>query len=100
MPGCTHSAVKVRYLFQNFLTRTEYESNSNRLWSRGNYNIIGRCLDEVDWEYELQSLDVDSQYCIFINFLFPLIHKYVPLAVIDNKGSVPWTLNPPRELIR
>ena len=47
-----------------------------------------------------KSPDVDSQYCIFINFLFPLIHKYVPFADIDNKGAVPWTLNLPCELIR
>ena len=62
--------------------------------------MIGRCLDEIDWEYELQSLDANSQYCIFLDFLIPLIHRYVPLADIDNKASVPWTINPPRELLR
>ena len=100
LPGCSHGAVKIRYLFQEFTARTAHESSMNRLWSRGKYNIIGRCLDAIDWEYELESHDVDTQYCVFVNYLFPLICKYVPLADTFNKGSVPWSVNPPREMLR
>ena len=100
LPGCSHGAVKIRYLFQEFTARTDHESSMNRLWSRGKYNIIGHCLDAIDWEYELESLDVDAQYCVFVNYLFPLIRKYVPLTDTFNKGSVPWSVNSPCEILR
>ena len=100
-PRCCHCIVKVSYLFQDFRNSNESMLGTpDRLWSMGKYGMLGRCLDFIDWEYEFQNLDVNSQYSVFLRYMLPLIDKFVPLSNASTNKVSPWPLNPPRSLLR
>ena len=103
LPNCAHSPVLVSYLYQslpepNFIS---FDCSAvERLWTKSRYDLLFRCLADIDWESELDMLMPDAQYLRFINIISPLIDRFVPPKVSSNRSSVPWTKNPPRELIR
>ena len=102
LPGCSHSPVKVDYIFQNF-PRSNVDNPSSvdveRLWTKGRYDLISSCLRDVDWDMELCTLLPPDQYNRFIAILTPLIERFVP-AKSTNSFSVPWPKNPPRAMVR
>ena len=103
LPNCAHSPVLVNYIYQ-FLPDSDVASNESSsieyLWSRGRFDLLSRCLADVDWESELDTLLPDAQYCKFLNIIHPLIDRFVPVKVPSAKSPFPWTKNPPRQLTR
>ena len=57
LPGCDHCPVITDYVFQDRDFQPNANENTNIfLWGRGKYNLFYRCLQVMDWEYELQLL--------------------------------------------
>ena len=103
LPNCAHSPVLVSYLYQSLPESNFVSFNYNsveRLWTKGRYDLLSRCFADIDWEAELDMLLPDAQYHRFINIISPLIDRFIPPKLSSNCSSVPWTKNPPRELIR
>ena len=54
----------------------------------------------VNWQCELLYLSPNEQYVRFLQILRPLIEKFVPAISLTQDRSPPWTLNPPRHMLR
>ena len=100
LPSSRHCPVLVNYVFQDLNTTISTNGQRDRIWTKGNYNLMSTCLQSVDWEHELCSLPANRQYSRLLNILFPLIEDFVPVSDINRKSSVPWSVNPPRRLER
>ena len=98
LPACSHGVVSVEYFFQNCAAVGNELLSTTRLWSKGNYSLISEKLAEVDWVTEFLGKDVQEQYTRLLDFLEVLIERYVPVSRASAKP--PWTLNPPRSLLR
>ena len=57
-------------------------------------------LDEIDWNQEFDNLGVQDQYRKFLDIVVSLEERYVPVSSSGNNLNVPWSLNPPRVLVR
>lgn len=79
LPNCGHCPVILTYYFQSGVT-TENVDLPKRSWHRAKYNKINDYLLEVDWQFELQNLTLDSMYGRFLSISRPLIDLYVPLS--------------------
>ena len=100
-PHCGHGQVLFKYVFQSVVHQSVGSASAEcRIWSRGNYQLIGRCLSQIDWDYEFESLDVNEQYETFLNIIQPLVERFVPPIETSRVNSVPWAKNPPRSLRR
>ena len=91
-----------RYVFQNIENNITGAScrKPQRLWARGDYELLGRFLREIDWYYELAYLSVNDQYEIFLKVIEPLIDRCIPLCGMKGFNKVPWAVNPPKSLCR
>ena len=102
LPSCSHVPVVVSYVFEdpNFNSLSVSNSEANRLWSKGRYDIMAGVLSGIDWEGELLNLPVELQYKKILDILKSLTDRYVPLSPPDKSDRVPWSKNPPRSLQR
>ena len=100
LPSCSHSPVLVNYVFQFSSYLQEQNFSSGRSWQKGRYNLISESLSLVDWYEELFCLGAAEQYKRFLDILYPLIERYVPIAPTYQPDKVPWPTNPPRSLCR
>ena len=102
LPGCLHSPVKVEYIFQSFLPVNDAinceDIVDERLWSRGRYDLLARCLNDVDWDTELTTLLPSDQYTKLIAILTPLVDRFIPKK--SPNSSTPWPKNPPNVIVR
>ena len=73
LPSCPHCPVLVNYVFQDLNTSISTNGQPDRIGTKGNYNLMSRCLQSVDWEHELCSLPANRQYSRLLNIFFPLI---------------------------
>ena len=99
-PSCDHGVMLLHYIFQN---SDHYNStspeNCERLWTKASYCKMNEKLSEINWEYELDFLDVPRQYDRFLAIINPLIDRFVPVKTDSNKRR-PWSSNPPMSLIQ
>ena len=61
--------------------------------------MISQGISHIDWNAELENLDVQEQYSHLLNILKPLIENFVPTKEQGPMGP-PWSTNPPRSLKR
>ena len=79
-PNCGHSPLVFQYYFQVGVYPHLPSHRPKYSWHRGNYWRINSLLCDIDWEFELQNLSVDSMFCKLKEILDPLIQQYVPTA--------------------
>ena len=70
-----------------------------RIWTKGKYELIARCLVDIDWYSELFALGAEEQYDRFLAIMWPLIDQYVPLHKSSHSNKLPWAVNPSRSLL-
>ena len=84
LPGCRHIPVVCDYTFFFAASSSVPESRDlgglvKRAWNRGKYNQLNSFLQDVDWDIELSSPDVNICLNRFLGILNPLISRFVPL---------------------
>ena len=97
---CSHSPVLCTYVFQDIGFDADNVEITQRLWTKGRFDIMSDILNVIDWDDELHDLSPDLQYRKFLNILDPMINRYVPLIDLSKKQKLPWNKNPPRNLIQ
>ena len=102
LPQCTHGPIKMLYTYQQFEDHIPMgpETQSRKIWNRANFEGMKARLDEIDWNQEFDNLGVQDQYRKFLDIAVSLEERYVPVSSSGNKLNVPWSLNPPRVLVR
>merc|ERR1711874_195506 len=60
--------------------KTKDKDRPKRLYHKGNYTEINKCLNEIDWEVEFEGKDLQQKWEIFKNILEKLLDKYIPLS--------------------
>ena len=98
-PSCSHGIVTMSYTFQGSLS-DELTNYEKRIWSRANFAAMKTHLENIDWHFTFAGMSLDEKYQSFLQTFKFLENRYVPLFKSKNKLQVPWSLNPPRELIR
>ena len=102
LPSCNHCPIIVNYVFQ-FQTADSRDPNldsCDRLWFRGNYDLLARVLSQIDWFDEFFGLNADQQYKMLLNILKPLINSFIPKRQQVKNSKLPWPVNPPNGLLR
>ena len=102
LPNCAHCPIFVDLVFQNFqfsFGDTSDIGGDYFLWAKGRYDLISRCLTDIDWNSELDTLLPNEQFNRLLNILSPMIDMYIPKRLISNSHT-PWPKNPPRDLLR
>ena len=94
-PGCHHSPV----LVDLFFTPSEGASRCARLWFKGNFDCISEELFSLDWRTLFEGLSVEDCYSLFLENLYGLIDRYVPVSSADRKNPS-WMNPPPQSLVR
>lgn len=97
LPQCQHSPVVFDYVFQ---TNPQYDHLDQGLathwhWQKGQHDVIRGHLSQIDWNYELQDLDVDSIFTKFISTQQSLIDLYV---LYKSHNSKPWYCKLPYQI--
>ena len=71
----------------------EWKRNDNerpkRLYHKGNYVEINRCLNEINWETEFEGKNLHQKWEIFKCKLEEILDRYVPLSE-PRKYTAPW----------
>ena len=70
-----------------------------KIWSRGNYALLGGSLESFNCIFGLSILCFQGQYDLFLSIILPLIEKFIPITNEKKKDSVPWAKNPPRQIV-
>ena len=100
LPGCDHCTVSCEYVFQ--MDQADPPVGplglGKRLWHRGNYGAINRCLAEIDWDFELLHRDANMSMEFLEGTLLNLCIKYVPVS--GGGVKAPWVARPPAALCR
>ena len=99
LPSCSHGIVKLLYTFQGGSQQDDL-CLDKRIWSRANYGAMKSYLQSIDWHFMFTGMTIDEMYQYFLQTFKFLEERYVPLYKPRNKLQVPWSLNPPRDLIR
>ena len=100
LPCCSHGVVLVSYVFQSiYVNKSSDVRSANRICTKGKYELIARCLVDIDWYSELFALGAEEQYDRFLAIMWPLIDQYVPLHKSGHSNKLPWAVNPPRSLL-
>ena len=101
LPGCSHGPVLVDYIFQdtNIVEALSIRDQVIRAWARGRYDLMGQCIDDIDWYDEFFTIGAKHQYKRFLDIMYSLINRYVPHAQRHSSSGVPWSVNPPRNLL-
>ena len=100
LPNCSHGVIKVLYTFQSNMDSQETGCPSNRIWSRANFRAMRSYLEQIDWRQEFADLSVNEMYQVFFRMFKLLENRYVPKRQPSNKLGVPWSINPPRGMVR
>lgn len=99
LPKCSHAVIKAEYIFQIGLNRTDDWHTAKRAWLSGNYKKINENLSHIDWQFELQFLNVENM-CNKVNeILNSLIERYVPL-IDTTRNSNSQCRKPPNSLLK
>ena len=53
--------------------------------TKASYSKMKEKLSDINWEYELEFLDVSRQYDWFMAIINPLIGRFVPVKTVSNK---------------
>ena len=71
----------------------EWKTNKNdkprRLYHKGNYTEINRCLNEVNWEAEFEGKNIHQKWEIFKSKLEEILDIFIPLSE-PKRYSAPW----------
>ena len=101
-PSFTWVPPLVELIFQNFPPVNDFinceDINYGRLWSRGRYDLLARCLNNMDWDAELTTLLPSDQYTKLIAILTPLVERFIPKK--SPNSSTPWPKNPPNVIVK
>ena len=100
LPSCGHCPVLISYVFQNRYLDFTHNYVQERLWTKGKYELMSRYLSDIDWVFELTDLSTEDMYHRFLEIINPCIERYVPLMDGNKKHTIPWKVNPPRQLER
>ena len=94
---CSHGILHLKYTLQD--VQSMKQNINKRIWKRGDYENIARKMGEFEWEVELAGMSTQQMYDKFLTITNSLIDRYVPTAPLKS-NKPPWSLNPPRELVR
>ena len=97
LPACKHGVVIINYTFQ--VQKPQARQQPKKIWTKGNYDCISRGLADTDWDSEFLGLNTQEMYDKFLAITKALTDRYIP-SCSDRMGKPPWTLNPPRDMIR
>ena len=99
LPGCDHCPTLCDYLFDAFSLPTTCTAQFVRKWHKGKYNRISSSLDDINWDFEFSSLNVQSAYRRLLELLTPLVNEYIPLSDLNSSYVLkPWKTNAPSSL--
>lgn len=96
-PGCDHCSIHCDYIFDTDV-HVRAQASQRYAWHRGNYPIINRLLQNIDWDYELDQLSPNAAFVKLKDILEPLIVQYIPLCKHTENHRLPWSRNPPTSL--
>ncbi|XP_050723119.1 uncharacterized protein LOC127001915 [Eriocheir sinensis] len=97
-PNCGHALVKIAHLYQGEDTRDRVGAPLLD-WARGKYGKICNALQQIDWDYELMHLDVDTANAFLSNTLIQLANQFIPIKRPRSKCP-PWSKDIPRNLFK
>ena len=99
LPGCDHCPTLCDYLFESFSPPSTCSPPLVRKWHKGKYKRISSSLDDINWDFEFSSLNVQSAYRRLLELVTPLINEYVPLCDSSSDfAQKPWKTNAPSSL--
>ena len=100
LPRCGHSPVLCVYTFQMSADcGVNSDGSCRKLWFKGDYAALSRELELVDWDFELEILNVDQMFLRFREIVLELVDLFVPVS--DGKILRANTrFRPPSHLIR
>ena len=94
LPGCDHCPTLCDYLFESFSPPSTCSPSLVRKWHKGKYKRISSSLDDINWDFEFSSLNVQSAYRRLLELVTPLINEYVPLRDSGSDyAQKPWKTN-------
>ena len=89
--NCGHCPVLISCVFQNKYLDFNHNYVQQWLWTKGKYDLMSRCLNEIDWVFEL----TEVMYHKFREIINLRIERYVPQMYSNKKHILIWKLNPP-----
>lgn len=69
--------------------KSSNKERPRRLYHKGNYTEISRCLNEIDWNAKFEGKNLHQQWEIFKTILEELLDQYIPLSE-PKRYSAPW----------
>ena len=73
----------------DYSTKTTNRPTYN--FKKADYTMINEIISSIDWDYELQNADVDTQLSILSGLLQDIIQTFVPLAKSTQPNKPPWS---------
>lgn len=99
LPNCCHTVIKTEYIFQIGLNEVDDYHPTKRAWHLGNYKLINENLSHIDWQYELQYLNVENMCNKVNDILKSFIERFVPLIDVSRNFNSQRN-KPPNNLLK
>ena len=78
----------------NAIKLHSHSTNAKRLsYDHGDHDKMGKMLQEVDWEVELQGLDANLTMFFIESNIDPTMKECIPQHQINNEDNVPLWMN-------